>query len=65
MRGADATIPDAPRESAGLEAAALGFRRIAKDDYENMLLQFPFYDAMYAYVKERLEGKAKLEHAKN
>ncbi len=65
VRGADATIPDAPRESAGLEAAALGFRHIARDDYENMLLQFPFYDAMYAYVKERLEGKAKLEHAKN
>ncbi|MCL4412941.1 MAG: chromate resistance protein, partial [Candidatus Thermoplasmatota archaeon] len=31
VRGADATIPDAPRESAGLEAAALGFRRIARD----------------------------------
>ncbi|MCL6002492.1 MAG: hypothetical protein M1556_02460 [Candidatus Thermoplasmatota archaeon] len=43
----------------------MGFRRIARDDYENMLLQFPFYDAMYAYVKERLEGKARLEHAKN
>lgn len=64
VRGADANNPDAPAESAGLEAAALGFREIAKDDHENMKLQFPFYDAMYAYVKERMEGKAKLEHAK-
>ncbi|MCL4323537.1 MAG: chromate resistance protein [Candidatus Thermoplasmatota archaeon] len=64
VRGADANIPDAPSESAGLEAAALGFREIAKDDHENMKLQFPFYDAMYAYVKKRMEGKATLEHAK-
>lgn len=64
VRGADADIPDAPSESAGLEAAALGFREIAKDDHENMKLQFPFYDAMYAYVKKRMEGKATLEHAK-
>ncbi|QRF75437.1 hypothetical protein Thermo_00937 [Thermoplasmatales archaeon] len=64
VRGADANIPDAPPESAGLEAAALGFREITKDDHENMKLQFPFYDAMYAYVKGQMEGKAKLEHAK-
>lgn len=64
VRGADANIPDAPAESAGLEAAALGFRQIAKDDHENMKLQFPFYDAMYAYVKGKMEGKAKLEHDK-
>jgi len=63
VRGADANIPDAPPESAGLEAAALGFREITKDDHENMKLQFPFYDAMYAYVKGQMEGKAKLEHA--
>lgn len=65
VRGADANIPDAPPESAGLEAAALGFREISKDDYENMKLQFPLYDALYAYVKGKIEGKAKLEHAKN
>lgn len=63
VRGADANIPDAPAESAGLEAAALGFREIARDDHENMKLQFPFYDAMYAYVKGRMEGRSKLEHA--
>ena len=63
VRGADANIPDMPAESPGLEAAALGFRHIAKDDHENMKLQFPFYDAMYAFVKEKVAGKAKLEHA--
>jgi len=64
VRGADANIPDAPPESIGLEAAALGFREIAKDDHENMRLQFPLYDAMYAYVKAKMEGKTKLEHTK-
>ena len=63
VRGADASIPDAPHESPGLEAAALGFREIAKDDHENMKLQFPLYDAMYAYVKQRREGGAKLAHS--
>ena len=61
VRGADANMPDAPAESAGLEAAALGFREIAKDDHENMKLQFPFYDAMYAYIKKRMDGDARLE----
>ncbi len=62
VRGADSNMPNAPAESAGLEAAALGFRVIAKDDHENMKLQFPFYDAMFSFVKGRMEGKAKLEH---
>ncbi len=64
VRGADARIPDAPPESAGLEAAALGFRRNAKDDFENMKVQFPFYDALYSYCRSRLEGTDRLEHAK-
>ncbi|MDE1858504.1 MAG: chromate resistance protein [Thaumarchaeota archaeon] len=64
VRGADAKIPDAPPESAGLEAAAAGFRAVARDDHENMKLQFPFYDALYQYCKGRLEGSVKLEHAK-
>jgi hypothetical protein len=63
VRGADAKIPDAPAESAGLEAAATGFRSRAKDDFENMKLQFPLYDALYEYCALRLKGTAKLEHA--
>ncbi len=63
VRGADARIPDAPAESAGLEAAALGFRALARDDFENMKLQFPTYDALYEYCKEKVAGSARLEHS--
>ena len=63
VRGADAKIPDAPPESAGLEAAASGFRLMTKDDFENMKLQFPLYDALYRYCKWKLEESGKLEHA--
>lgn len=63
VRGADAKIPDAPLESAGLEAAALGFRALAKDDFDNMRMQFPTYDALYKYCQLKVEGTAKLEHA--
>jgi hypothetical protein len=30
---------------------ASGFREIARDDFENMTLQFPVYDALYAYCR--------------
>jgi hypothetical protein len=59
VRGADAKIEDTPVESAGLEAAAIGFRSIAKDDYDNMRLQFPLYDALYKYCQLRLEESQK------
>lgn len=49
-------------EAAGLEAAATGFRLTAKDDLENQRLQFPMYDALYAYCKWKLEQGGKLEH---
>jgi hypothetical protein len=64
VRTADAGNVPRPRpEGAGLEASALGFRAIAKDDHENMRLQFPLYDALYAYSKARVEQGARLEHA--
>ena len=63
VRSADAEPPDSKAEGPGLEAAALGFRMIAKDDYENMKLQFPLYDALYAYCKWKLEDGGKLEHS--
>jgi hypothetical protein len=62
VRGADAKVPDPPRESSGLEAAALGFRLNAKDDFDNMRLQFPMYDALYTYCRQRTEQGLKLEH---
>ncbi len=49
-------------EAAGLEAAATGFRRIARADLENQRLQFPLYDALYAYCQWKVEEKGKLEH---
>lgn len=49
-------------EAAGLEAAATGFRMMAKDDHDNQRLQFPLYDALYAYCKWKVEEKGKLEH---
>jgi hypothetical protein len=50
-------------EAAGLEAAATGFRLMAKDDLENQRLQFPLYDALYTYCKWKVEQGGKLEHA--
>jgi hypothetical protein len=63
VRGADANVPDAAIESAGLEAAALGFRLLAKDDFDNMRLQFPLYDALYRYCKWKVEQSGKLAHS--
>ena len=34
-----------------LYAVASGFRQITGDDFENMRLQFPLYDALYAYCR--------------
>lgn len=63
VRTADAAPRNRRPEGAGLEAMALGFRANAKDDHENMRLQFPAYDALYAFCRLRMEGKGKLEHA--
>jgi hypothetical protein len=63
VRGADTKIPDAPNESVGLEAAALGFRLNAKDDFDNMDQQFPMYDAIYRYCQEKVEQRLRLEHS--
>jgi hypothetical protein len=49
-------------EAAGLEAAATGFRMMAKDDLDNQRLQFPLYDALYTYCKWKIEEKGTLEH---
>lgn len=63
VRGADADIPDAPPESAGLKAAATGFRDMSRDDFENMKLQFPLYDALYRYCSKKIEESGKLQHS--
>ena len=56
VRGADTEDRALTRESAGLYAAATGFQATSRDDFDNMVRQFPMYDALYAYC--RAEAKA-------
>lgn len=55
VRGADTDDRGLTPESAGLYAVASGFRAIAEDDHDNMARQFPAYDALYAYCRERAD----------
>jgi hypothetical protein len=64
VRGADAKVTDAPPESAGLQALAQGFRGVARDDFENMRLQFPTYDALYQYCVDGLKSRPGPEQIK-
>lgn len=54
VRSADAKVEDPAPEGEGLRAAAEGFRLISRDDYENMRLQFPLYDALYEYCRKKV-----------
>jgi protein-tyrosine-phosphatase len=54
VRGADTDQRTLTAESAGLHAAASGFRLIARDDHHNIALQFPLYDALYAHCRDEL-----------
>lgn len=53
VRGADTAAKGLALESYGLEAIAEGFGALGKDDHEILRLEFPVYDAMYAYCKAR------------
>lgn len=57
VRVADGGSGEMP-EAAGLTAAAAGFRALAHDDLENQRLQFPLYDALYAYCQGKLRAAA-------
>lgn len=54
VRGADAEVPHPRPESAGLRALAAGFSAMTSDDHENLRLQSPAYDALYAYCAGRV-----------
>ena len=54
VRGADTDARRLTPESAGLYAVATGFQAIARDDFDNMKLQFPVYDALHDYCRARL-----------
>jgi len=57
VRGADTANLTLTSESLGLFAIARGFRLISRDDHENMRLQFPVYDALYAFCKTKVREK--------
>jgi hypothetical protein len=58
VRGADARVRrNPPPESPGLEAAAIGFKLLARDDFDNMARQFPMYDALYAHCQLKVKAK--------
>lgn len=51
VRAADTADKSWAAEGVGLEAIADGFRRIARDDHDNMAKQFWVYDALYAHCQ--------------
>jgi len=53
VRGADTDAKDLTPESRGLEAIAEGFRAIGQDDHDILRLEFPVYDALYAYCRAK------------
>jgi hypothetical protein len=58
VHGADipADVGFAP-QAAGLQAIAHGFAAICPDDHRKLNLEFPVYDALYAWCRVRVEGK--------
>lgn len=59
VHGADipADIGMAP-EAAGLQAIAHGFAATCPDDHRKLDLEFPVYDALYAWCRAKAEGKS-------
>lgn len=57
VRGADTSNRTLTAESPGLFAVARGFRKISKDDYDNMRMQFPVYDALYAFCQMKINER--------
>jgi hypothetical protein len=53
VRGADTSSFDIAPESAGLYAMAVGFAASGRSDHELLELEFPMYDALYAYCQTK------------
>lgn len=60
VRGADTDARDLAAESAGLAAIAGGFRLIYEDDHEQLEREWPVYDALYAFCRQRIDRAAAL-----
>ena len=58
VRAADTPKRDWAAEGIGLEAIADGFRRISRDDFDNMHRQFAVYDSLYAHCQAKLVCKS-------
>jgi len=58
VRGADTEARQLTPESPGLYALASGFQALAKDDHDNMVKQFPAYDALYAFCQAAVARRA-------
>jgi len=55
VHGADVSEDaDATPQSRGLEAIARGFMRLGVSDQEQLRLELPVYDALYAWAKEQV-----------
>jgi len=58
VHGADVSEDrDATPESAGLVAIADGFARLGLDDQEQLALELPVYDALYAWCQKQLSTR--------
>ena len=59
VHGADvsADVGIAP-EAAGLQAIAHGFAAICADDHRKLELEFPVYDALYAWCQAKASGRS-------
>lgn len=57
VHGADVSedADDTP-QSRGLEAIARGFMHLGVDDQEQLRLELPVYDALYAWAKLQVQG---------
>lgn len=59
VHGADVSEDvDATPQSRGLEAIARGFMHLGVDDQEQLRLELPVYDALYAWAGQVVAGKA-------
>ncbi len=45
-------------EAAGLQAIAHGFGAICPDEYRKLEMEFPLYDALYAWCRAKVEGRS-------
>ena len=59
VHGADVSSDaDATPQSRGLEAIARGFMHLGIDDHEQLRLELPVYDALYAWAQEVVAGRS-------